>query len=689
MTKRIGVYVCGCGPNIAEAVDVDELVRFAQKLDGVVFARSFGTLCSDDGKELLKNEIREHDLSAVVIAACSPKEHEATFRRVLSDAGVNPFVLQMANVREHCAWVTDGRGEATDKAKRMIAGAVERVARHEPLELREIDCEADVLIVGAGVAGISAALTLAQKNRRVYVVEKLPCVGGKVARYEEVFPGLECASCMLDPKLDELLHHERIEVLTNSEVTRVLGSYGNYTVTVEVRPRSVDPSSCIGCGACLEVCPVAVSNEFNEGLDERPAIYVPYRGALPNVPIIDRENCIRFRGQDCDACRQACPFGCIDYEDRGEVREIRVGAIVVATGFDVFDPVLAPQYGYGMIENVYTSLEFERLLCSSGPSEGRILLRDGRPPSRIVFIHCVGSRTQGFLGYCSGICCLNTIKQARLVREKLPEASVVELYADFCVPGRDGQIFLDEARDGVEFHRMKGPGAVEVRRENGSIAVAYVDPQGARHDLPCDAVVLACGMQGARDGQRIGELLDLELGNGGFFVEEHAKLAPVSTTSDGIYVVGCAQAPKDVAASVAQAQAAAGMILSRLVPGEKLPLEPMCAVVDGDVCSGCRICNSVCPYGALSYDGEEKRSVVNEALCRGCGTCAATCPSGAITANHFSDEQLSSEIRGVLRWQTSSDLESSVFSAIGAPTRARTRPAGRRSHALRSSRRSE
>ncbi|MEE9566027.1 MAG: CoB--CoM heterodisulfide reductase iron-sulfur subunit A family protein [Desulfobacteria bacterium] len=649
MAERIGVYICECGPNIKDAMDIDEVVKFAQGLENVVLAKPFGLLCSEEGKAVISSEIKRQNLTRVVFAACSPKEHEITFKGILRNAGLNPFLLQVANIREHCAWVIKDKSLATDKAKAMIKAAVLRVVHHEPLETKEIECRPDVLVVGAGMAGISAALTLAQRNREVYLVEKLPCIGGKVALYEDVFPTLECASCVLDPVADEILHHEQIKILTYSEVEEVLGFYGNFVVKVNKRARFVDAATCIGCEACFDVCPVKVRNEYNEGLDERRAIYIPYAGALPNVAVIDKEHCLRWQGEACTACQEACAFGCINYEETDQVEELKVGAIVLATGFDIFDPRHAPQYGYGKIENVFTSLEFERLVNPTGPTEGKIELKNGQTPEKIALVHCVGSRTSNFNEHCSGVCCMYLLKFAHQAARKLPGVSITQLYSDLCLPGKESQRFFGRVsgENGPEFLHMKEPDSIEIAEEDGKILIEYVDVHGRSDTVTSDMVVLAPAIEGARDARGLAHVFDISQGEGGFFVEENPSIAPVSTVRDGVFIAGCAQGPKDIQSSVADGQAAAGRILSRLIPGEKLVLEAITAEVDTSLCSGCKICIALCPYKAITYDEIGKHVTINEIICRGCGVCPAGCPSGAIKANHFTDAQISAEIRAL------------------------------------------
>jgi heterodisulfide reductase subunit A len=651
MRMRVGVYICECGPNVKEAVNIGEIETFASGLENVVLTKSLNLLCSEEGKNLIEEDIKKHRLSNVVIAACTPKEHEITFRKVLSKAGINPFLLQIVNVREQCAWVTKDIARATQKAKSMIAAAVKRVVFHEPLEVKEIQCMPDILVVGAGIAGISAALTLAQKDRKVYLVEKLPCIGGKAARYEKLFPNLECASCVLDPLLDEVLHNEHIEVMTSSEVQEVLGFRGNFVVKVQKKARFVDTRSCIGCGACLEVCPVKVKNEYNERLDKRGAIYIPYPGALPHVAVIDKEHCRHFEAEECYACHDACPFGSIHYGETDQTQELNVGAIVLATGFDVFDARRASRYGYEKIRNVYTSLEFERLLNSNGPTGGKILLRNGKPPKRIALIHCVGSRTKKYNEYCSGVCCMSSLKFSHLIQEKLPDSSVIELYSDLCLAGRESQSFFNNlsGRKRVNFVRVKNIDSVKVAQKQNKIFIAYEDMHGRRKRLSFDLVVLSVALEAARDAGEVAKIFGISQGRDGFFLEEHATMAPVSTAVGGIFIAGCAHGPKDIQSAVAEGQAAAGRILSQLIPGAKLSLQPVTAEVNEDLCSGCKTCVSLCPYKAIMYDSIKGIVSVNEVLCRGCGVCVAACPSSAIKARNFSDKQILAEIEGLVQ----------------------------------------
>jgi len=648
MSARTGVYVCRCGPNISETVDVDRLVQEAGSMPGVAAAASHNLLCSEEGKEFMEKEIAEKGLDRVVVAACSPRDHEPTFRRVCAKAGLNPFCMQMANIRELCSWVTADGTAATDKALHLLRGAVERVHWHTPIEMPDIDCCPDVLVIGAGVAGIEAALLLAQKGRNVTVVEKSPCIGGMATRYEDVAPGMECATCMLEPAMDELLHSDNIELLTMSEVTSSLGFFGNFDVTIRRRARYVIPEACFGCAACYEACPVKVPNEFNEGMDDRGAIFVPYAGALPNVPSIDPASCLRFRGGECDKCAAACGFGAVNFDDEDEIIQKKFGAVVIATGFSLFDCSTLPSLGYGKLDNVINTLELERLVSTTGPTGGESVMKDGSFPAKAVIVQCAGSRNPEAADYCSGTCCLTSLKLARVLKEKRGDADVAIVYSDMCLHGAAGQEFCDRAaEEGVRLVRCEDMKEVSVE-DAGGLSVRFPSPGGAAVSEEAELVVLSPAMAPGSDTERTAELFSLDLDRRGFFAELHSSLDPVSTPVKGIYVAGCAGGPGDIRASAIKAKAAAGEVLSVLVPGEKLEVEAITACIDEELCSGCRICNTLCPYRAISFDEEKCVSVVNELLCRGCGTCAAACPSGAASGRHFDRKQICAEIAGVL-----------------------------------------
>ncbi|HMK48597.1 MAG TPA: CoB--CoM heterodisulfide reductase iron-sulfur subunit A family protein, partial [Thermodesulfovibrionales bacterium] len=631
--------------------------------------------CSEDGKSFLADDIVKEGPDRVVIAACTPKEHEKTFRDVLKKSGINPYLFQMVNIREQVAWATSDSRAATEKAKSYIRAAVKRVALNEPLEKREIDVNTNVIVIGAGPAGMESALLLAKAGRKVYLVEKNSFIGGRPARYEDVFPKMECASCMLEPAMDEILHDEHIEVHTCSEVQEVLGFIGNFTARIIKKATRVDRDKCIGCGACYDACPIKTKNEFDYKLSDRKAIYVPYTGALPNVPVIDEKHCIRFKGEsdicrealdlglitkeeyerhkteECSLCKEACMFDAINYDDKEETVVREAGGIIVATGFDLFDPSALLPFGYGSTPEVYTSLEFERILSQTGPTGGKLVMKDAREPESIAIIHCVGSRDKDHHEYCSGICCLYALKYSRLIRKHLPSTDIYHIYADWCVPGKDNQPFLDSVRadDNIHFIHTGLPMRADIIQDDKRLNVLCTDVSGKKREILSDMVVLCPAIIPSGDSARIAGLLGIAQGRDGFFAEGHTKLAPVSTNIEGICIAGCAQGPKDIQGSVAQGAAAAGKILSILMPGRKLELEAASAEVDGDACSGCMTCIGLCPYKAITFDKEKKVSVINAALCKGCGTCVAACPSRSIKGRHFTTEQIFAEIREVLK----------------------------------------
>lgn len=644
MGEKIGVYVCKCGPNIGDKVDVDAIIEDTKRIDDVTTAKSHNLLCSEEGLKFLNEEIKNEKLSRVVIAACTPKMYEQKFMSVCEEAGLNPYLLQMTNIREQCAWVTPDKTAATEKAKNFVMAAINRVRFQEPIEKKEIDIQPDVLVVGGGVAGLEATLTLAQKGRKVYLVEKSPCIGGLGARFEEVYQTMECAPCMLAPELQQVLQKENIETFTQSEVEDVVGSYGNFTVKIRKKARYVSEEACIGCSACFEPCPVEVPNEYDEGLSKRKAIYLPFAGALPNVPVIDKDNCIRLNGQECNTCENSCAFGAINFNDEDEIVERKVGAIILAIGSTLSDPTSLTQYGYNKFDNVLTSLELERLNASNGPTGGKILLKDGREPVSIAFIYCVGRKEKG---YCSGICCMYSVKLAHLVKEKLPNIKIYSFYSDLCLPKKDHQRLYNEVVDkGVEFIRSDGTEDVSLEDEN--LIVKYKIGSSTKR-VSVDMVVLSPAVEPNPDTEKLAELLDIPRDDRDFFSEEHALMKPFGTPLEGVFIVGSCQGPKDIGDAVAQGAASAGKILSRLIPGEKLELEAKISEINEDLCGGCNTCISLCPYYAISRDEEKNVAVINETLCRGCGTCAAACPTGAARAKHFTKEQIFAEIREVAK----------------------------------------
>jgi heterodisulfide reductase subunit A len=646
----VGVFICECGSNIKEAIDMEDLVHFTGQLDPVVLSEPVGLLCTPDAMASVAEKIRHHKIDRVVFAGCTASEHERDFHEIGIAAGLNPFLTQLANIREQCAWVIPDRRQATEKAKALVRGAVYRVCHHHPLHAREIDGCPDVLIVGGGVAGISAAKTLVQKGRRVFLVERSACIGGKVMLYEDLFPDLACAACLLEGDLDAVLHDDRIEVFTLSEVSAIRGYPGNFGITIQQQPRFIDSDRCIGCSDCMNACPVEIPNEVNNGWDHRTAVSIPYPGALPHTAVIDAKHCLRFKDVPCTACKDACNWGAVDYEQSVVKHELDVGAVVVATGFDLFNPNRAAPYGYPTLDNVITAFTFERLVNTTGPTKGNIVLPDGRSPSSVAFIHCVGSRIDAFNTYCSAVCCLHSFKHARQLKKQLPETEIHHFLADLCLPGKGAQRLFDQLRskEEITLHRMARPDAVRIDQKKGRTIIEYETPTGEKSRIEAQLVVLATGMEPAAGTRQLAQTLSLRLDEDGFFQEAHSIHAGVDSTVDGIHLAGCCQDPKDIPSAIAQGQAAAGRILQKLTPGQKIVLEPIVARVDPELCSGCGTCLASCPFNAISQLPEELALTIEETMCHGCGICAAACPSGAITLCHFSRSAVCAELNGLL-----------------------------------------
>jgi heterodisulfide reductase subunit A len=648
---RIGVYICHCGSNIAGTVDVEAVTEFARTLDAVIVARNYVFMCSDPGQELIRNDIRELGLNRVVVAACSPTMHEATFRRVLEDAGINPYLIEIANIREHCSWVTEDKDLATEKAKALLSAAVRRVYYHQPLETRKVAINPATLVVGGGIAGIQAALEIADSGHKVYLVEKTPSIGGHMIQLDKTFPTLDCSSCILTPKMTQVGSHPHIELMSYSQIEEVSGYIGNFKVKIRKKARHVSAEKCNGCGLCQEKCPIKTNSEFDAGLGKRKAIYTPFAQAVPNIPVIDTEHCTYFLKGKCRLCEQLCEREAIDFEQEDELVDIEVGSIILATGFEVFDPTPISPYGYGRLDNVITSLEFERLVSSSGPTGGEITLKDGSAPQSIAIVHCVGSRDKNYHEYCSRVCCMYALKYAHLIKEKT-NAEVYDYYIDMRCFGKGYEEFYQRlSEEGLKFIRGK-VGEVTDQivsdEEKGKLVVVAEDTLlGVVTRIPADMVILCVALEPQPDAGDVARLFNISRSADGFFLEKHPKLDPVATTTDGVFVVGCSQGPKDIPDTVAQASAAAARALALISRGE-IEIEAATAVIDERICSGCQLCLAVCPYSAISFDEEKEVCRVNEALCKGCGACVSGCPSDAVALSHFTNEQIMAQMEGML-----------------------------------------
>ncbi len=657
MDVRIGVYVCECGTNIAGTVDVPEVVRYASELPGVVVARYYKYMCSRLGLDLIKQDIKDERLDRVVVAACSPNLHEETFRTAVMDGGLNPFLFQHASIRELVSWVTEDPVMATIKAKAMVRAAVRRTFFAEPLERREVPVKPSVLVIGGGIAGIQAALEMAEADKQVYLVEKEPTVGGHMARFDKTFPTLDCAACILTPKMAQVGSHPNVKILSYSEVTGVEGFVGDYRVTVRRHPRYIIEDDCTGCGECVEGCVYKdprFPDEFSMGMGKRKPIYFSFPQAIPRLPVIDANTCIYMKSGKCPAtCVTACgDRNAIDLDQKPEDIELNVGAIIVTTGFQTFDPTVMTQYGYGAEPNVYTALEVEQLLNAGGPTSGQLVLRDGSEPKSVAILHCIGSRDKNTNPWCSRVCCMYSLKFAHLIKERVPDAQVYNFYIDMRAFGKGFEEFYQRVlEEGANMIRGKAAFVTtmaESPEEEGKMVVVAEDTllQEIRR-VPVDMVILSTGLEARKDFGELARILNISASADGFARERHAKLAPVSTTTDGIFIAGCVQGPKDIPDTIAQAGAAAAEALA-LIDHGTFVLEPNTASVDESKCAGCGICEGLCSYSAISLDTERGVAVVNDVLCKGCGVCVAACPTGAMKQYLFATEQVLAEIEGVL-----------------------------------------
>ncbi len=643
---RIGVYVCHCGKNIGGTVRCEEVAQFAEGLPGVVVAKDSLYTCSEPGQEQIKADIKGHKLNRVVVASCSPRLHEPTFRAACEAAGLNQYLLEMANIREHCSWVhLHEKDEATDKAKDLVRMAVGRAARLRPQFELTVPVHRKALVIGGGVAGIQAALDMADAGYKVYLVEKSGSIGGRMAQIDKTFPTMDCSICILAPKMSEVGRHPNIELLTLAEVQSASGHVGNFKVQVLKKARYVT-SQCTACGDCVTACPQLSPDEFEAGLSIRRAIYMPFAQAVPSKFLIDMEYCLNNQGiVACDRCFQACEKKCIDYSDRDEVVNFEVGTIVVATGVDVYDPSTLTELGYGKFPNVITTLEFERLINAGGPTSGELIRpSDRKRPAKVAFLQCIGSRSKRSNPYCSNVCCMNTIKDSLLIREHWPETEIYVFYLDIRAFGKGFEDLHQRARrEGINFIRGIPGEIIEDINSDNLTLLGENTLLGTHYRHMVDMVVLSVGIQPRKDAAKIQRLLNLPADNEGFFMEAHPKLRPVDTTSGGVFLAGAAEGPKDIKDSVTQASAAASRANILMSRGE-VRVPAVTAKIDPEKCTACGLCARVCPYHAIEGSKDIGFYRVVEAACQGCGTCVPECRFGAIDQTHFTDEQIVSQL---------------------------------------------
>ena len=658
--QRIGVFVCWCGSNIAGTVDVKAVAAALRNEPGVVFSTDYQYMCSQAGQNLIKDAIAEHKLTGIVICSCSPRMHEATFRKTAASAGINPYMVEIANVREQCSWVHKDMPTGTAKAIILGKAAVAKVNLNAPLTPGESPVTKHALVIGGGIAGIQTALDIADAGFPVDIVETKPTIGGKMAQLDKTFPTLDCAACILTPKMVDVAQNEKIRIFSYSEVTQVKGFVGNFDVTIKRKARYVKEDVCTGCGLCTEKCPQKkIPNEFNLGMDNRHAIYIPFAQAVPKVATIDPNACMMLKTGKCGVCSKVCAAGAIDYKAKDEFIEEKYGAIVVATGFNPISMEKFDEYAYSQSKDVVTSLEFERLMNAAGPTGGTLLRpSDGEHPHTIVFVQCVGSRCASCAEkgkeYCSKICCMYTAKHAMLTRDKYPDTDVYVFYIDVRTPGKNFDEFYRRAVEEYGVHYIKGM-VGKVVPEGKKLMVQASDLLANKQlHIAADMVVLAAAIEPDKSARPLATMLTASMDTNDFFTEAHPKLRPVESPTAGIFLSGACQGPKDIPETVAQAGAAASKVIG-LLAKDKLVGNPCIAHSDEMMCNGCSTCERVCPYGAITYIDKEFRmpdrttkvrrvASVNEAVCQGCGACTVACPSGAMDLRGFMNKQIMAEV---------------------------------------------
>ena len=661
--QRVGVFVCWCGSNIAATVDVEKVAEVLGQEPGVVFSTHYQYMCSQSGQELIQNAIREHGLTGVVVCSCSPRMHENTFRKTCEKAGLNPYMVEIANIREQCSWIHKNKEEATQKAVILGRAAIAKVHLNAPLTAGTSPVKKRALVIGGGIAGIQTALDIADAGFEVDIVEKEPTIGGKMTQIDKTFPTLDCAACILTPKMVDAAQNEKIKIYSYSEVQSVKGFVGSFRVTIKKKARYVDETKCTGCGLCTEKCPQKkVPNAFNLGLDQRRAIYIPFAQAVPKIATIDADYCTMLKTGKCGVCSKVCTAGAIDYKQTDSFIEEQYGAIVVATGFNPIKLDQYDEFAYSQSPDVVTSLEFERLMNAAGPTGGTLLRpSDGTHPKTIVFVQCVGSRCDDSKGksYCSKICCMYTAKHAMLCREKYPDTDVYVFYIDVRTPGKNFDEFYRRAVEEYGVHYVKGM-VGKVVPENGKLKVQASDLLGNRQlHIDADMVVLAAAIEPDKSARPLATMLTASMDTNDFFTEAHPKLRPVESPTAGIFLSGACQGPKDIPETVAQASAAAAKVIG-LLAKDSLICNPCTATPDELMCNGCSSCEKVCPYGAITYIDKEFRgpnrttlvrrvAQVNPAVCQGCGACTVACPSGAMDLKGFSNKQIMAEVDAICR----------------------------------------
>lgn len=662
---RIGVFICHCGENISATVDCEKVSELAAHIPGVAYSTDYKYMCSDPGQSKIKDAILEHKLTGVVVSACSPRMHEPTFRKACAEAGLNPYLCEMANIREQCSWVHE-KGEATtQKAFELVRTLVEKVKHNHALEPIKVPVNKTAIVIGGGVAGIQASLDIANGGHQVILVEREPSIGGHMSQLSETFPTLDCSQCILTPRMVEVAQHPNITLYTYAEVESMDGFIGNFNVRIRKKAKSVDEKLCTGCGLCTTKCPTKkIPSEFEQGLAFRTAIYVPFPQAVPNKPVIDRANCRFYQTGKCKVCQKLCPTGAINFEQEDEIIEVKAGAIVLCTGFEVKNTDFFPEYGYGKYKDVINGLQFERLASASGPTKGEIRRpSDGKVPEKVVFLACAGSRDAAKgIPYCSKICCMYTAKHAMLYKHKVHEGTPYVFYMDIRAAGKNYDEFTRRAieEDGAKYIRGR---VSTIYEKDGKLIVKGADTLlgGKPVEIEADMVVLATAAVSCEGSESLAQKLHVSYDSYKFFAEAHPKLKPVETNTAGIFLAGACQAPKDIPESVSAASGAAAKVIC-LFSNSELTREPIVAKVNRmpppifSTCMGCGMCISVCPYQAIDREelknraGEVVKTIakINPGLCQGCGTCVSFCRSKSIDLEGYTNKQVYEEVLALL-----------------------------------------
>jgi len=640
--RKLGVFICHCGVNIAGTVDVKSVAESIGKIEDVAHSTDYIYMCSEPGQQIIREAIREKGLEGVVVACCSPSMHENTFRKAVKFQGMNPYLCEIANIREQCSWVHQKeKEEATRKAAEIILTTLEKVRRNESLEAIAMAINRRVLVIGGGIAGITASLDLADGGYEVILVEREPALGGHMAQLAKTFPDLDPAPGGLISKASEVEKHPRINLHCSSELEDVKGYVGNFDLAIRKKAASVDWEKCTGCGICIKNCPVEYVSQFERGMGMRKAIDHLYPYSVPNKPVIRREHCRYFLDGSCKRCEESCPEKAIDFKQEDERMEEKVGAIVVATGYDLYPKEQLGEYGYGEIPDVIDGLAFERMLSPDGPTKGRILRpSDGKVPKEMVFIQCVASRDPDrYMPYCSRVCCMYTAKHAAIYKEQIPDGQPYIFYMDIRSDCKGYEEFLQKTVEEKGLLYLRGR-VSRVFQDDGKVRVLGVDTlTGRMVEVAADMVVLATAMVPSQGVKDLAAKLRATVDRHGFLTEAHIKLYPVESSTKGIYLAGCGQGPKDISDTVSQASATASKVQA-LLATDQLLQDPLIAFVDEGICSGCGICVEICPYEAREMDSHRGISIVQGALCQGCGACIASCPNNACELRNSSAGQV-------------------------------------------------